>query len=277
MELRAAGAAYLDLVTDLLQRQRLADPFAGLWEAADLQWWYTRDPHQTDEDAVFWRDDTGTPVTAAVFTRWSPGRYGCGVLGDTSCPAAWEFVRRRCASLAEASVEMEVAPEFAAEAARSGFTATGQAYEVDWLEAASRPGMRPFPSGYVLVDRTAADGPHPMARRNGPEVESRLRDCSLYDPACDLAIRAPDGTVAGYALFWPDLRTGVGLVEPVRVEDEHAGRGLAGTMLRAGLDRLAARGCTRFKISHDVDNPASRAAYHNAGFTTQARIPVHRR
>jgi hypothetical protein len=30
---------YLDLVTGLLQRCRLADPTGGLWEAADYQWW----------------------------------------------------------------------------------------------------------------------------------------------------------------------------------------------------------------------------------------------
>ncbi len=49
---RPTGHEYLALVTDLLQRQRLADPVAGLWEAADLQWWYTRDPHPDNADAV---------------------------------------------------------------------------------------------------------------------------------------------------------------------------------------------------------------------------------
>ena len=44
---RPTGQEYLALVTDLLQRQRLADPVAGLWEAADLQWWYTRDRTHT--------------------------------------------------------------------------------------------------------------------------------------------------------------------------------------------------------------------------------------
>jgi ribosomal protein S18 acetylase RimI-like enzyme len=274
VELRPTGPAYLELVTDLLQRVRLADPVAGLWEAADLQWWYTRDPEPT---AVFWTDAGGVPTTAAVFTRWSPDRYGCDVLGDTSYEPAWDFVREHSASLAGASIEMEVAPDFAAAAARVGFTPTADAYEVTWMDAAARPDPRPFPPVYSLEDRSASSDPHPMIRRNGLSVEARLHDCPLYDPGCDLAIRAPDGTVAGYALFWPDLRTGVGLIEPVRVEDSHAGRGLAGTMLRAGLARLADRGCTRFKISHDVNNPASRAAYHHAGFTTQAQIPNYRR
>ncbi len=73
---RPTGQEYLALVTELLQRRRLADPVAGLWEAADVQWWYTRDPHPYNADAVVWVDGDA-PVTAAVFTRWSAGRYGC--------------------------------------------------------------------------------------------------------------------------------------------------------------------------------------------------------
>jgi predicted N-acetyltransferase YhbS len=105
-------------------------------------------------------------------------------------------------------------------------------------------------------------------------VERRLRECSLYDPGLDLAVRGPDGDVAGYALFWADRRTGVGLVEPMRVEDEHAGRGVAGALLRAGLDGLAARGCRRLKVSHVVGNLPAQRLYRGAGFRTQSRVRV---
>jgi GNAT superfamily N-acetyltransferase len=134
--------AYLERVTELLHRRRLADPVGGLWEAADLQWWSTRDPEPAAE---FWSDGTG-PVAAAVLTRWGP-----------------------------------------------------------------------------------------------------------------------------------DRRTGVGLVEPMRVEDAHAGRGLAGALLRAGLDRLADHGCRRLKVSHDTDNPAAERLYHGAGFVPGPRTQVLRR
>ena len=70
-------------------------------------------------------------------------------------------------------------------------------------------------------------GPHPMRQRNGEEVEARLRQCSLYDAALDLAVEAPDGQTAGYALFWFDPVTTVGLVEPMRVEDAFQRRGIA--------------------------------------------------
>jgi GNAT superfamily N-acetyltransferase len=165
----------------------------------------------------------------------------------------------------------------AAEAARAGFTEVAETYEVSWLDAADRPPPRALPDGYELVSRAEPAGSHPMARRNGAEVERRLRQCSLYDPGLDLAVRAPDGTIAAYALFWPDRRTGVGLVEPVRVEDAHAGRGVAGALLRAGLDLLAARGCGRLKVSHETGNEAARRLYHGAGFVTQQRVTIRAR
>jgi GNAT superfamily N-acetyltransferase len=276
-EVRPSGTAYLELVTELLQRRRLADPIDGLWEAADLQWWFTRDPHPTAEDAVFWLDGDGRPVVAAVFTRWRPGRYGCDVLGGRAYGPAWEFVRRRCAELDGASVEMSVPLGDAVAPAEAGFTEVTEEYATCWMAAADRQPPRPFPDGYALVARPDQTGPHPMVRRNGPEVENRLRQCSLYDPGLDLAVRAPDGSTAAYALFWPDLRTGVGLVEPMRVEDGHAGRGIAGALLAAGLDGLAARGCTRLKVSHDPANTAARRLYLGAGFRPHARIPIRTR
>jgi ribosomal protein S18 acetylase RimI-like enzyme len=273
VEQRAGGIAYLELVTELLQRERVADPVGGLWEAADLQWWFTRDPHPTDDDAVFWLAG-GSPVGAVVFTRWAPTRYGCDLLGSPPHAPAWEFVRRRCAELPAASVEMAAVDQTAADATRAGFAGVAEEYEITWLDAADRPAPRAFPAGYELVPRPDQAGPHPMIRRNGAEVESRLRQCSLYDPDLDLAVRAPAGDVAGYALFWADPRTGVGLIEPMRVEDEHAGRGVAGALLRAGLERLAGRGCRRLKVSPGVTNLAAQRLYRGAGFRTYRRVQV---
>lgn len=276
---RPVGLEYLELVTDLLQRQRLADPVVGLWEAADLQWWYTRDPHETDDDAVVWLDH-GVPVVAAVFTRWSQTRYGCDVLGDPGFAPAWDFVAERCAELPAASMEMAVAPDDPATAGRAprlGFTEVSETYEVMWLEATNRARDATLADGYALVARPQKTGAHPMVQRNGPQVATRLRDCSLYDPDLDLAIVADNGDVAGYAMFWADRRTEVGLVEPMRVEDTHAGRGLARALLQAGLDRLAARGCSRLKVSHVTENDIAGRLYRGAGFTSHSRDSVYRR
>ncbi len=103
-----------------------------------------------------------------------------------------------------------------------------------------------------------------MRRRSGEAVDARLRQCSLYDPALDLAVETGDGETAGYALFWFDPVTKVGLVEPMRVEDAYQRRGLARAMLTAGLDRLAKRGARRLKVGYGTD--VARALYVGAGF-----------
>jgi predicted N-acetyltransferase YhbS len=112
-----------------------------------------------------------------------------------------------------------------------------------------------------------------MRRRSGEEVEARLRQCSLYDPALDLAVEAADGQVAGYALFWIDSVTQVGLVEPMRVEDAYQRRGLARALLTTGLDRLAKRGARRLKVSYATE-PARRL-YVGAGFRVTSTSTSH--
>jgi predicted N-acetyltransferase YhbS len=103
-----------------------------------------------------------------------------------------------------------------------------------------------------------------MIARNGERVEPRLRQCSLYDPTLDLAVEDAAGIVAGYALFWFDHTTLVGLLEPMRVEDEYQRRGLARMLLTTGLDRLARKGARRLKVGFESD--AARNLYLGAGF-----------
>src|SRR4051794_13576208 len=63
------GLARLNATTTVLQRARLADPLSGMWEAADVQWWWRR-PRATDELALpVWFDEVG-PVAAAGLTAW---------------------------------------------------------------------------------------------------------------------------------------------------------------------------------------------------------------
>ncbi len=122
---------------------------------------------------------------------------------------------------------------------QSGFAMTDELSGTAWMDADRRPPVAQV-DGFAIVDRvTRADRPHPMIARNGELVEPRLRQCSLYDPTLDLAVEDVDGRVAGYALFWFDHTTLVGLLEPMRVEDEYQRRGLARMLLTNGLDRLA--------------------------------------
>ena len=133
-----------------------------------------------------------------------------------------------------------------------------------WMNADDRPVVTRV-DDFEIVDRvTRANRPHPMIARNGEMVEKRLRQCSLYDPMLDLAVEDADGNVAGYALFWSDPTTLVGLLEPMRVEDEYQRRGLARMLLTNGLNRLARSGARRLKVGFSSD--IARRLYVGAGF-----------
>ena len=268
-EVRVKGIEYLALATGLLQRARLADADAGVWEAADLQWWW-RTPRASDTiDQVFWIDDEG-PVAGVVLTDWGRA-WGCDLVvvpGETTVPLStlWGRAAEEIEALGLETVEVLVDDndaELIGVLVGAGLVADEQS-GTTWMDAENRPAA-PLPAGFVLVDRAEETSRrHPMRRRNGEEVEVRLRQCSLYNPALDLAVEAADGQVAGYALFWFDPVTKVGLVEPMRVEDEYQRRGLARAMLAAGLDRLVARGAQRLKVGYTTD--AARALYLGAGF-----------
>jgi predicted N-acetyltransferase YhbS len=257
---------YLPLATTLLQQIRLARPTGGIWEAADLQWW-ARQERSTDSGQLFWLDQDGAPVAAAILTDW--GEVVAGdvfVLPDDPDleRAAWRAAIAR-AQEAGGSIEFSARADYGigiAELTAAGYRVTDERGVVaTWLDAADRPVVPPLPAGYRLRSRPQSAGqPHPMVARNGPQVAQRLRQCSLYRPELDLMVESFDGKVAGYGLFWADQVTGVGLVEPMRTQDEHQRRGIASHLLAAGLERLADQGCRRLKVSNDLN------LYLRAGF-----------
>jgi len=279
------GLERLRAVTVLLQRVRLTQARAGVWEAADVQWWWRR-PRVSDELALpVWFDDDDEPIAAALLTEWPHAWWldiirVCGItvtLDDLVAPA-WAHVERLQGSpVIETMIpadDVELGTWFAGR----GFAAGREVWS-GWQPAANRPAVAPVPTGYELVDRAVRDADaapgHPMVSRNGADVEARLRQTTLYDPRLDLAVLAPDGSVAGYALFWRDPVTGIGLVEPVRVEDEHSGRGIGYAMISAGLDRLATAGATTLKIGWESDRAGE--LYTRVGFTDVDILTIYRR
>jgi predicted N-acetyltransferase YhbS len=269
-EIRASGLEYLALATELLRRARLTDPVAGLWEAADLQWWW-RTPRRSDSiDQLFWIDDEGA-VAGVVLTDWGRA-WGCDPIvvrgAGVSLTQVWARAVETIDGLGLEAVEVLARDddvELLDLLANSGFVAGDEQSGTTWMDGVDRPAAAGLPEGFVLVDR--AEGtirPHPMRGRSGEGVAERLRQCSLYDPALDLAVETAAGEVAGYALFWFDPVTKVGLVEPMRVEDAFQRRGLARALLTAGLDRLAERGARRLKVGYATD--VARRLYVGAGF-----------
>jgi len=288
-----AGLDRLRAVSALLQRIRLQAPRAGVWEAADVQWWWRR-PRASDALALpVWFDGAGRPVATALLTEW-PHAWWLDLLRmpgfdlppqEWAAPALALLARLKgqrppvdAPPVVESLVPAEDDAELAAWFASEGFAPAGESWS-GWQRASPRAGLQALPTGYRLVDRAERGvelAPvHPMVARSGPEVEARLRQAPLYDPRLDLAVLAPDGTVAAYALFWHDPSTGVGLVEPVRVEDTHAGRGIATAMIAAGLDRLARAGASRWKIGWESERAG--ALYARLGFTDRQAFTTWRR
>jgi GNAT superfamily N-acetyltransferase len=266
-----AGLERLNATTTVLQRARVADPLGGMWEAADVQWWW-RLPRATDELALpVWFDEVG-PVAAAGLTAWEHA-WQADVFVVPSIVDEEDVWAATLEATAEQPAEAHTALEVLVHeddaqrtgiAIRSGFALTDELSGSSWMEADQRPPLAAV-DGFAIVDRvTSADRPHPMIARNGELVEARLHECSLYDPALDLAVETADGRVAGYALFWFDPITLVGLLEPMRVEDEYQRRGLARMLLTNGLDRLARKGADRLKVGFTTE--AARNLYLGAGF-----------
>jgi GNAT superfamily N-acetyltransferase len=270
-EVRAAGRDALMLATELLQRARLADPQAGVWEAADVQWWWRKARRSDGVEQLFWVDGQG-PVAGVLLTSWTDTPWQCDPIivpgrAGVEADVVWARALEEAGAHAVEGFDVPVSdddPVLRELVEASGLVA-GESDDTAWMDVADRPAVQSPAEGFALVDRARRRPvPHPMARRNGDRVAERLAQCPLYDPELDLALEAADGRVAGYSLYWFDPLTKVGLVEPVRVEDDYQRRGLARAMLTAGIDRLAAKGAQRMKIAYRSE-PAG-ALYQGLGF-----------
>ncbi len=277
------GLQALEAATALLRRVRRAHPTHGLYEAADLQWWW-RVPRPTDDLAqLFWFDRDGRPEAAVIATDWGDSvvgsrRSSCRVPPLLGWPRSSRGLAHAAASgFGRVEVEVDCADAVTRGVlAGHGFERKEDGVVETWLDATARPDVTALPEGYRLARRLdLTPRPHHMIDRSGPAVETRLRETSLYRPDLDLAVLDRRDTVAAYGLFWYDPETATGLVEPMRTEDAHHRRGLARYVLTAGIDRLAAAGAVRVKICFRPDNPASRGLYLGVGFEPDRRTDVY--
>ncbi len=273
-EQHRVGVHYLEDVTALLQRVRRAHPTAGLYEAADLQWSW-RTPRSTDNvPQLFWFDHLGRPEAAVIATDWGDRIALAPIVMPDATPDWVAHVTERGLAHAGESgfgavgLEVDRADAVLREIlVGHGFHIEGDGVVEAWLAADARPAISPLHEDYRLSSRRdTVLRPHHLVHRNGPDVETRLRQTSLYRPDLDLVVLDRRDRVAAYGLFWFDSETATGLVEPMRTEDDHQRRGLARHLLTAGIDLLAEAGATRIKICFEPDNPAARNLYLSVGF-----------
>jgi len=285
-EKTARGLEYLSLITRLANRVRIEDPTAGIWEAADFQWWWRRE-RATDEIAqLFWTDTSGAPEAAVVFTDWGSA-WGCDPVvlpskAEDMLPGILSRTLERMDEIPVDDVEIVVRDTdetLRALVSESGFSPSDEApFIPTWMRAADVSPIAALAEGFTLHDRRERlDRVHHMVARNGDRVEDRLSQTSLYRPDLDLWVEDAEGRVAAYGLFWLDPATGVGLVEPMRTEERYWRRGLARHVLTAGLERLVSLGASRVKVSYESTNPAAENLYLTCGFQPGAPESMYRR
>ncbi len=284
-EQHRVGARYLEAATELLQRVRGVHPTKGMYEAADLQWWW-RTPRSTDDlGQLFWFDHHGRPEAAVIATDWGDGiALAPIVMPDATPDWVAHVIERGLAHASESgfgAVDLEV--DLGDDVMREVLVGHGFAMKEDgtdvssasvsvvetWLPADARPEISPLHENYRLSSRLdTTQRPHHMINpeRNHTDIEPRLRQTSLYRPDLDLVVHDSHDSVAAYGLFWYDPETATALVEPMRTEDDHQRRGLARHVLTAGIDLLAKAGAARIKICFEPDNPASSHLYLSVGF-----------
>ena len=170
-EVSAKGVEYLALVTELLQRARLADAEAGLWEAADLQWWW-RTPRRSDAvDQLFWISDEG-PVAGVVLTDWGRA-WGCDLLvvpgvSTVSVSTLWERAIEAIDALGLEVVEVLVRDDDAELLGRlvdTGFVTGEERSGTTWMECRRPTRGRPSAGGI------RARGPCDRDDQTAPDAE----------------------------------------------------------------------------------------------------------
>lgn len=272
------GLGYLEAVTALLGRIRTTHPTAGLYEAAEVQWWWAQTSRWTDSlGQLFWFDEQGLPVAAVIATAFrETTQLDPIVMPDATPEWIVHVMDRGLAHASEAGIdsvilELDSLDEVLRQFLHArGFTIDeGGGLVETWLTASDRPSVSPLADGYTLYRRIDVVGrSHHIANgpRNHGDPEARLQQASLYRPDLDLVVYDHHNDVAAYGLFWYDPATRVGVVEPMRTEADHQRRGLARHVLTSGIDRLVAAGAERIKICFEPDNAASKHLYLSTGF-----------
>ncbi len=285
-----AGLEYLETASLLLQRIRASHPTRGLFEAADLQWWWSLERSTDVIPQLFWFDEDGLPAAGVIATDWG-GDVALAPMVMPDAPADWiaHVLERGLLHAGECgftAVDLEVdrtddvmrdlltGHGFTCDEDGRGDTASVSVVEA-WLDADKRPRLSPLREGYRLSSRVdTAGGPYHNLR-GSPDIEPRLLQTSLYRPDLDLVIHDRDGNAAAYGLFWMDPTTSTGVVEPMRTTEGHQRRGLARHVLTVGVDRLASAGAERIKLVFEPDNRAAADLYLPIGFEAVKETVVY--
>lgn len=256
----------------------------------DLTWRLLRNAQvRPQEDIIQWEP---APGQLAGFA-WAYGNGDVDLLvhplvqADAFAEYVLPWVRARHERTTQPAIVWALesnGPLLAALQRRGWRRTTGGCYLHLALPLPSLQSPPPLPAGYRV---RAVRGPEEVAaralvhrrgfgsERMTTEVYARLMAAPGYQPALDLVVEAPDGSLAACALGWLDEANAVSEFEPVACTPEHRRRGLARALLHEGLGRMHMLGARQAIVYAFADNPASVALYQSAGFTVVDRNLGH--
>jgi hypothetical protein len=145
------GLERLEAVTRLLQRSRTADPVAGLWEAADVQWWRRRSRASDSLELPVWYDEHG-PAAAVLLTDWGDS-WQCDAIavpGVIDIAVVWTALLEHIEDAPAERVEVLARADdstLIALLGSSGFNSTDEESGITWMAADRRPPIHPLPHG----------------------------------------------------------------------------------------------------------------------------------
>jgi ribosomal protein S18 acetylase RimI-like enzyme len=105
------------------------------------------------------------------------------------------------------------------------------------------------------------------------ETYARMTRAWPYRRDLDCVVQAPDGRLAAYCLAWLDDANAAGELEPVGTHPDFRRLGLAASVCRFALQRLAEEGATQAVVYAFVDpaNPGPKLLYESIGFREVCR------
>ncbi|MDQ1580295.1 MAG: mycothiol synthase [Microbacteriaceae bacterium] len=183
-------------------------------------------------------------TTQGELSAWSHGDH----------PAARLLAERNGFTAVRTLLQLRLEPLGEADAGKSADGPTIAAFdpetdEADWVELNARVFASHPEQGKLTID------------------DLRAREAEPWFDAGDfLLARNEDGRMIGYN--WLKVEPGAqdGEIYVLGVDAGSAGRGLGRRLMRAGLNRLAARGCTSSTLYVEADSEAAVHLYRSLGF-----------
>lgn len=282
-------------VADLLSTWQV-DPWPGHLHPGDLGWHSTAGAEQTAAHLRVWHRDGG-PVAMGLLD-------GSAVVRLAVTPALADdddLADDLCAALSALDTALfdggrPIVEARGATALRAALRASGWVDDASWTPLAldlaaldtarlDRSDLRVEEVGpesaeeYMRVHWSAFRGTafdEEARRRSVPRLRS-LMTGPFADRSRSLVARDPDGTPVAVTTVWFAGTGRPGLVEPLAVRSDHAGRGYGVAMTLAGARVLADLGASTVAVATEDARPVAVATYRSAGFVTAGPVTDLRR